>query len=48
MNKAIETKSIELLRELVEQTDEDCPQEYRSRHLKEILWEAREFLKEER
>jgi len=31
---------------LVGQVDEDCPQEYRTRHLKEALEEAKDLLNE--
>lgn len=37
-------KALELLNELFEQTDEDCPQEYRTRHLVETLEEVESFL----
>ena len=37
-------KALELLNDLFEQTDEDCPQEYRTRHLVETLEEVESFL----
>ena len=37
-------KSLELLNDLFEQADEDCPQENRSRHFVETLEEVEEFL----
>jgi len=37
-------KSLELLNDLFEQADEDCPQENRTRHFVETLEEVEEFL----
>lgn len=39
-------KALELLNELFDQTDEDCPQEYRTRHLVETMEEVESFLVE--
>tara|TARA_R110000751_G_scaffold235329_1_gene336781 strand:+ start:439 stop:588 length:150 start_codon:yes stop_codon:yes gene_type:complete len=39
-------KAIELLKELVVQVDEDCPNEYRTRHLRDCMSEVYEFIKE--
>tara|TARA_Y100000287_G_scaffold26177_1_gene18166 strand:+ start:218 stop:406 length:189 start_codon:yes stop_codon:yes gene_type:complete len=38
------SKALELLNDLFEQTDQDCPQEYRTRHLVETLEEVESFL----
>ena len=38
------SKALELLNDLSEQTDQDCPQEYRTRHLVETLEEVESFL----
>lgn len=37
-------KALELLNELFEQTDEDCPQDYRTRHLVDTMEEVEQFL----
>jgi hypothetical protein len=39
-------KALELLDELFQQADEDCPQENRSRHFVDTFEEAEEFLVE--
>ena len=38
------SKALELLNDLFDQTDEDCPQEYRTRHLVETMEEVEDFL----
>tara|TARA_B100002019_G_C21274599_1_gene604573 strand:- start:2434 stop:2607 length:174 start_codon:yes stop_codon:yes gene_type:complete len=37
-------KALELLNELFEQTDQDCPQDYRTRHLVDTMEEVEQFL----
>ena len=39
-------KALELLNELFQQADEDCPQENRSRHFVDTFEETEEFLVE--
>ena len=39
-------KCLELLHELAVHVDQDCPVEYRSKHLKETLQDAYEFIEE--
>ena len=38
------SKALELLNDLFDQTDEDCPQAYRTRHLVETMEEVEDFL----
>jgi len=40
-------KALELLDELFQQADEDCPQENRSRHFVDTLEETEDFLVEQ-
>ena len=37
-------KAFDLLNDLFDQTNEDCPQEYRTRHLVETMEEVESFL----
>ena len=37
-------KAFDLLNDLFDQTDEDCPQDYRTRHLVETMEEVESFL----
>lgn len=38
---------LSVLRELLEQVDCDCPQEYRTRHLKDAMDDARNIIEQE-
>lgn len=40
----LEKTLISILQNLTEQSDEDCPQEYRSRHFKDALEDAKYIL----
>lgn len=37
-------KALELLNDLFDHTDQDCPQDYRTRHLVETMEEVESFL----
>jgi hypothetical protein len=43
----IEKRLLICLMELLHQVDEDCPQEYRTQHLKDAMQDARELILEE-